>query len=413
MLKKLSQDAEAITSIDPAACSREDVVAAVWESVRIRRQLEAFEARATAHIEDEGIHADAPFHARTAKDLLERHCGMSSREANQRVTVGRALPCLPVTEAALASGAIGLDHAAVLARVVNPQTIGTLRQDEAVMVGWARDLSSRQFQTRVADWAADVDPAKHDAALAPTTVTLAKGAKGRGTLVADLCPADYTKWNAQLSATEAAILRQEDADRKAGIDVPESSYDERLGQAFTIVLTRALSGPDDRMSGGSRAQVSLVTTPEQLEAGQGGHDLLLDQAVAPEAFAEFCCESDMYRTVMGAKSEILDLGRTERTATKAQRNAIVIRDRHCIIPHCDAPPRWCEIHHVVWFRNGGCTTITNLALVCGRHHRQIHAGKIRMTLIEGHAQHFRFKNEHGVELRRPPDPEADRHTQAA
>ena len=107
-----------------------------------------------------------------------------------------------------------------------------------------------------------------------------------------------------------------------------------------------------------------------------------------------------------------DVGRTERTATKAQRNAIVIRDRHCIIPHCDAPPRWCEIHHVVWFRNGGCTTISNLALVCGRHHRQIHAGKIRMTLIEGEAQQFRFENEHGEELRKP-DLEADRHTQAA
>ena len=412
MLEKLSQDAEAITSIDPAGYPRGDVVTAVRESVRIRRELEAFETRAAAQIEDDGIYADAPFHSRNTKDLLERHCGLSSREANQRETVSRALPGLPVTEAALSSGVIGLDHAAVLARVVNPQTIGTLRQDERVMVGWAQDLTFRQMQSRVADWAADIDPAKHDAAIAPTTVTLMKGAKGRGLLTADLCPADYTKWNAQLCATEAAILRQEDADRKAGIDVPESSYDERLGQAFTIVLTRALSGPDDKISGGSRAQISLIVTPEQLAAGTGAHDLLLDQAVAPEAFSEFCCGSDMYRTVIGKKNEILDVGRTERTATRALRNAVVIRDRHCIIPHCDAPPRWCDIHHVVWFRNGGCTTISNLALVCGRHHQQIHAGKIRMTLIEGEAQQFRFENEHGEELRKP-DLEADRHTQAA
>ena len=412
MLKKLSQDAEATNGIDLDTCTRAELVEIVADAAKARHHLEALETRVTARIEDDGIYADAPFHSRTAKDLLERHCGMSSREANQRVTVSRALPCLPVTEAALAAGSIGLDHAAVLARVVNPQTIDTMRVDEKVMVGWARDLPFRQMQSRVADWAADIDPAKHDAAIAPTTVTLTKGAKGRGTLLADLCPADYTKWNAQLGATEAAILRQEDADRKAGIDVPESSYDERLGQAFTIVLTRALSGPDDKISGGSRAQISLVVTPEQLEAGQGGHDLLLDQPVAPEAFAEFCCGSDMYRTVLGKKGEILDVGRTERTATRALRNAVVVRDRHCIIPHCDAPPRWCEIHHVVWFRNGGCTTISNLALVCGRHHRQIHAGKIRMILIEGEAQQFRFENEHGEELRRP-DLEADRHTQAA
>ena len=407
------REAEAAGQTDLTTCSREEVVAVVAASAHARRRLEALEARATALIEDEGIHADAPFHSRNAKDLLERHCGMSSREANQRVTVSRALPCLPVTEAALSDGSIGLDHAAVLARVVNPQTIDTMREDERVMVGWAQDLTFRQLQTRVADWAADVDPAKHDAAIAATAVTLTKGAKGRGTLIADLCPADYTKWNAQLSATEAAILRQEDADRKAGIDIPESSYDERLGQAFNIVLARALSGPDDKISGGSRAQVSLVVTQEQLDAGTGAHDLLLDQPVEPHAFAEFCCGSDMFRTVLSAKGEILDVGRTERTATKAQRNAIVIRDRHCIIPHCDAPPRWCEIHHVVWFRNGGCTTTTNLALVCGRHHKQIHAGKIRMTLIEGQPQRFRFENEHGVELRRPPDLETERRPQAA
>ena len=413
MLEKASAAVEELAGIDPAHLARADVVPALDETIRLRRRLEAIETGLVARIEDDGIHADTPFHARSAKDLLERRGGMSSREANRRVAVSRALPCLPVTAAALASGAIGLDHAAVLARVVNPQTIETLRADERVMVGWAQDLTFRQLSSRVADWAADVDPERHDAAIAPTTVTLTKGPKGRGTLIADLCPADFTKWNAELSQTEAAILRQEDADRKAGIDVPESSYDERLGQAFTIVLARALSGPEDRISGTSRAQVSLVVTQDQLEAGTGAHDLLLDQPVEPEAFAEFCCAAEMYRTVMGAKSEILDLGRSKRTASRAQRNAVVIRDRHCIIPHCDAPPRWCEIHHVVWFRNGGCTTNTNLALVCGRHHRQIHSGKIRVSLIPDQPQQFRFENEHGRELKRPPDLETERRPQAA
>ena len=407
------REAEAAGQTDLTACSREEVVAVVAASARTRRRLEALEARATAHIEDEGIHADPPFHSRTAKDLLERHCGLTWREASQRVAVSRALPCLPVTEAALTSGAIGLDHAAVLARVVNPQTIDALRQDERVMVGWAQNLTFRQLSSRVADWAADIDPAKHDAAIAPTTVTLMKGPKGRGTLTADLCPADYTKWNAMLSGTEAAIQRQEDADRKNGIDVPESCYGERLGQAFNTILARALSGPDDQISGGSRAQISIVVTPEQLEAGRGAHDLLLDQPVGPEAFAEFCCGSGMYRTVMDAPSEVLDLGRTKRTASDAQRKALIVRDRTCIIPHCDAPPRWCEVHHVSWWQHGGRTDLTNLGLTCGRHHTQIHHHKIRVFATPGETHPFRFENEHGQELKRPPDLETERKPQAA
>ena len=412
MLEKALAAVEELAGVDPRGLARDDVVPTLEEAIRLRRRAEAIETALIARVDDDGIYADAGIHARDTKNLLERF-GLSGREANQRVIAARTLQYLPTAETAFTAGTIGIEHVATMGRVVNPTTVEVMAQDQRVMTGWAETIPYKKFAARVGDWAADVDPAKHDAALAPTTVTLTKGAKGRGMLTADLCPADFTKWNAQLSATEAAILRQEDADRKAGIDVPKTSYHERLGQAFTIVLARALSGPEDRISGASRAQVSLVVTKEQLEAGTGAHDLLLGQPVAPEAFAEFCCDADMYRTVLDTAGVPLDVGRTERTATRAQRNAIVIRDRHCIVPHCDAPPRWCEIHHVVWFRNGGCTTTTNLALVCGRHHRQIHAGKIRMTLIEGHAQRFRFENEHGVELRPPPDLEKERHTQAA
>ena len=412
MFDKAPTAVEEIAGTDPRELARDEVVPALENAVRMRRRWEAIEAGLTARVDDDGIYADAGIHARDTKDLLERF-GLSGREANQRVLAARTFQHFPTAEAAFAAGKVGIEHVATLGRVVNPQTVEVMRQDERVMTGWAETMPYRKFAARVGDWAAEVDPAKHDAAIAPTTVTLTKGSKGRGILHADLCSADFTKWNAQLSQTEAAILRQEDADRKAGIDVPESTYDERLGQAFTIVLARARSGPDDRISNASRAQVSLVVTRDQLEAGRGGHDLLLDQPVAPDVFAEFCCDADLYRTVMGAKSEILDLGRIERTASTAQRKAIVVRDRHCIIPHCDAPPRWCEIHHVVWFRNGGGTTITNLALVCGRHHRQIHAGKIRVSLIPDRPQQFRFENEHGIELRRPPDLETERKPQAA
>ena len=42
-------------------------------------------------------------------------------------------------------------------------------------------------------------------------------------------------------------------------------------------------------------------------------------------------------------------------------------------PGCTTPPSLCEAHHVTWWSRGGPTTLDNLALLCHRHHTQIHA----------------------------------------
>lgn len=77
---------------------------------------------------------------------------------------------------------------------------------------------------------------------------------------------------------------------------------------------------------------------------------------------------------------ILDLFRTTRLATKAQRRALRARHRTCGIPGCSVAFDNCWIHHVIWWRNGGYTNLDNLVPVCTRHHGQIHAGEIDITL---------------------------------
>ncbi len=39
---------------------------------------------------------------------------------------------------------------------------------------------------------------------------------------------------------------------------------------------------------------------------------------------------------------------------------------------CGANPSYCEAHHIISWLAGGPTDIDNLALVCGRHHHQLH-----------------------------------------
>jgi len=67
----------------------------------------------------------------------------------------------------------------------------------------------------------------------------------------------------------------------------------------------------------------------------------------------------------------LDVGRTQRTATEGQRRALAVRDRGCIIPGCTVPAEACQTHHLEGWADGGVTSISNLALLCWAHHRQV------------------------------------------
>jgi hypothetical protein len=76
----------------------------------------------------------------------------------------------------------------------------------------------------------------------------------------------------------------------------------------------------------------------------------------------------------GAPTQPLELGRTTRVVSPAQRNALTVRDGGCVFPGCGRPQSWCEAHHLIHWLHGGPTDLGNLALVCRAHHRAVHEG---------------------------------------
>jgi hypothetical protein len=69
------------------------------------------------------------------------------------------------------------------------------------------------------------------------------------------------------------------------------------------------------------------------------------------------------------------VGRTQRVATSAQRRALAVRDRGCVMPGCDIPPQQCQIHHLTPWTEGGATDLPNLVSLCWAHHRQVDLGR--------------------------------------
>jgi hypothetical protein len=74
----------------------------------------------------------------------------------------------------------------------------------------------------------------------------------------------------------------------------------------------------------------------------------------------------------------LALGRSRRIVPAWLRDAVTLRDQHCVVPGCEVPPQRCEVHHVVPWASGGATDIPNLALLCLRHHRSVDADMWRL-----------------------------------
>lgn len=82
------------------------------------------------------------------------------------------------------------------------------------------------------------------------------------------------------------------------------------------------------------------------------------------------CDADLHPIVLDNNDVPLSMGGRVRLATPGQRAAVTVRDKCCI--RCGMPARWCQVHHIVFWEDGGPTDLTNLVLLCGDCHRLVH-----------------------------------------
>jgi len=94
-----------------------------------------------------------------------------------------------------------------------------------------------------------------------------------------------------------------------------------------------------------------------------------------------CCEAMLRAVVVTADGTIpLNVGRSQRTATREQRRALRAIHRTRAIDGCTTPFDWCEVHHIWFWELGGLTDLDNLVPLCHRHHHLVHDVGWRLTL---------------------------------
>jgi hypothetical protein len=103
-----------------------------------------------------------------------------------------------------------------------------------------------------------------------------------------------------------------------------------------------------------------------------------------------------------AEGRLLDVGARTRTISPALRRALDHRDGGCRFPGCGS--RVTEGHHLRHWAQGGPTTLSNLALLCRRHHRAVHEEGYRVE--RGPDDTLRFRRPDGRLLPEVPPPAA-------
>jgi hypothetical protein len=158
---------------------------------------------------------------------------------------------------------------------------------------------------------------------------------------------------------------------------------ERDGDAVAEIFCLAARAPDLPTKAGERATITVTVGLEELERRAG--TVLLDGygAMSVSQLRRMCCEAKVIPAVLGTRGEVLDMGRTARHATTAQRHALAVRDRGCTGPGCNRGPKWTIPHHIVPWAEGGSTDRNNLGLACEREHRLLHHGGWDMELRNG------------------------------
>jgi len=147
---------------------------------------------------------------------------------------------------------------------------------------------------------------------------------------------------------------------------------QQQADALALVAETALHHGIDPRAPGERYQVVVHVDAAVLADPDAPGESVLEGGthISAETCQRLAC--DATRVVMrhAPDGQVTEIGARTRTIPPALRRALHHRDRGCRFPGCGLP--FGEGHHIRHWARGGPTTLSNLALLCRRHHRAVH-----------------------------------------
>jgi hypothetical protein len=153
---------------------------------------------------------------------------------------------------------------------------------------------------------------------------------------------------------------------------------KKRGLAFAALL-ESIDPHRLPVHGGDATTVVITMDLDKLRAALGAADVIGHGSLSAGEVRRLACTANLVPAVLDGKSEVLDLGRTQRLYNRHQRKAMVIRDQHCRAQGCTMPATYCEAHHLKPWSHGGKTDLDDGILLCSWHHHRAHATQTYTT----------------------------------
>ena len=302
---------------------------------------------------------------RSCAAWLTWRVGLGRGAAREHVRVARALGDLPRLRTALARGELSYSKVRELTRVATPEIeerllavgrAGTAEHIERLVRGWRRVDAKAEAQE------ANQQHARRGLSVYPVddgTVRI-RGyvTPGVGALL----------MKALAAAREMLYQRR----REEAPDQERPTLEQQDADALALLAETALHHGIDPGTPGERYQVVVhVDAAVLADAEQPGQSVLEGGQRVPAGTSQrLACDASRVVMRHDTDGQLLEVGARTRTIPPALRRALVHRDQGCRFPGCGLP--FGQGHHLKHWAQGGPTTLSNLSLLCRRHHRAVH-----------------------------------------
>jgi hypothetical protein len=317
---------------------------------------------------------------------LNWKCGLALGAAREKLRAAHALARLPEMSAAMTAGKLSYAKVRAMTRIAD-------ETNEGFLLGIALHGTATHVEETVRSYrrAQEVQELSREAAQQ-------RNQKLHWFHEADGSLTIKARVPAEIGALFIRALQAaEDAEEPK--NVPAGTPLRRVEAFRTIAESFLASGPGE-LTGGERQQIVLHVDAETLKHGHAGRcELEHGPSVAAETARRLACDASLVSIVENGRGEPLTVGRRTRTIPPAIRRALNARDRGgCRFPGCTFK-RYVDGHHVKHWAQGGETKLGNLVTLCRFHHRQVHEGRVAVSVLDDGA--FRFTRPDGRSLDSP------------
>src|SRR5438094_3712440 len=326
---------------------------------------------------------------------LSYRVGIELGAARERVRVARALGSLPRLANALARCELSYAKVRALTRVATPETeerllavgkAGTACHVERIVRGWRRvDRIAEARETAL----------RHNR----RALRVYQDEDGMVVVRGRLAPEAGAVLLQALAAARETLYQQQ---RQTFVDDVSAetppleqqppAFEQQQADALTLLAESALHHGIDPGAPGERYQVVVhVDAPVLADPEAPGQSVLEDGVrVSAETSQRLACDASRVVMQHGRDGRVVEVAARTRTIPPALRRALQHRDHGCRFPGCVV--RFGEGHYIRYWAQGGPTTLSNLALLCRRHHRAVHEEGYQLERLAAGELQFRHPN---------------------